>query len=129
MVSPDGALPLPWLDGWLAQALRSQRSHALLIHGPAGIGQWQLSLTLAQAWLCDTPADGGRPCGHCASCRLVQARSHPDLLVLLPEALQVPLGCVRPRAGSTLCRRCTRACFEASMRRFARHCPPPLPSC
>lgn len=92
MVGPDGALPLPWLDGWLAQALRSQRSHALLIHGPAGIGQWQLSLTLAQAWLCDSPADAGRPCGHCASCRLVQARSHPDLLVLLPEALQAPLG-------------------------------------
>ncbi len=92
MVGPDGALPLPWLGGWLDQALLSQRSHALLIHGPAGIGQWQLSLTLAQAWLCQTPVEGRRPCGHCASCRLVQARSHPDLLVLLPEALQAPLG-------------------------------------
>lgn len=92
MVGPDGALPLPWLDGWLAQALRSQRGHALLIHGPAGIGQWQLSLTLAQAWLCDSPTHPGRPCGHCSSCRLVQVRSHPDLLVLLPEALQAPLG-------------------------------------
>ena len=92
MVGPDGALPLPWLDGWLDQALKSQRGHALLIHGPAGIGQWQLSLTLAQAWLCQSPTDAGRPCGHCASCRLVQARSHPDLLVLLPEALQAPLG-------------------------------------
>lgn len=92
MVGPDGALPLPWLDAWLAKALQSQRSHALLIHGPAGVGQWQLSLTLAQAWLCDATAPGRRPCGHCGSCRLVQARSHPDLLVLLPEALQVPLG-------------------------------------
>lgn len=92
MVGPDGALPLPWLGGWMDQALKSQRSHALLIHGPAGIGQWQLSLTLAQAWLCQSPVGAGRPCGHCASCRLVQARSHPDLLVLLPEALQAPLG-------------------------------------
>ena len=92
MVGTDGALPLPWLGGWLETALRTQRGHAVLIHGPQGIGQWQLSLTLAQAWLCDAAAGARRPCGTCASCRLVQARSHPDLLVLLPEALQGPLG-------------------------------------
>lgn len=91
MVGPDGALPLPWLGDWLDAALRTQRGHAVLIHGPQGIGQWQLSLTLAQAWLCDAAAGARRPCGTCASCRLVQARSHPDLLVLLPEALQGPL--------------------------------------
>lgn len=92
MVGPDGALPLPWLRDWLDTALRTQRGHAVLIHGPQGIGQWQLSLTLAQAWLCDVVDETRRPCGTCASCRLVQARSHPDLLVLLPEALQGPLG-------------------------------------
>lgn len=92
MVGADGALPLPWLGDWLESALRTQRGHAVLIHGPQGIGQWQLSLTLAQAWLCDAAAGARRPCGTCASCRLVQARSHPDLLVLLPEALQAPLG-------------------------------------
>lgn len=92
MVGPDGAMSLPWLGGWLDQALIARRGHALLVHGPAGIGQWQLSLTLAQAWLCESPMGAGRPCGHCASCRLVQARSHPDLLVLLPEALQASLG-------------------------------------
>lgn len=92
MVGADGALPLPWLGDWLDSALRTQRGHAVLIHGPQGIGQWQLSLTLAQAWLCDAAAGARRPCGTCASCRLVQARSHPDLLVLLPEALQGPLG-------------------------------------
>ncbi|WP_298829405.1 DNA polymerase III subunit delta' [uncultured Piscinibacter sp.] len=92
MVGADGELPLPWLFAWLEQALRTQRGHAILIHGPQGIGQWQLSLTLAQAWLCESSARGRLPCGSCASCRLVQARSHPDLLVLLPEALQGPLG-------------------------------------
>jgi len=91
MVGPDGQLPLPWLGDWLDAAVRTQHGHAVLLHGPQGIGQWQLALTLAQAWLCETPA-AGRPCGHCASCRLVQARSHPDLLVLLPEALQALLG-------------------------------------
>ena len=92
MVGPDGVLPLPWLGDWLDHALRTQRGHAVLIHGPQGIGQWQLSITLAQAWLCDEAQGRKPPCGHCASCRLVQARSHPDLLVLVPEALQASLG-------------------------------------
>jgi DNA polymerase-3 subunit delta' len=90
MVGPDGALALPWLAGWLATA-RAHAGHALLVHGPQGIGQWELALTLSQSWLCEAAADP-KPCGRCASCRLVQSRAHPDLLVLLPEALQAPLG-------------------------------------
>ena len=92
MVGPDGVLPLPWLSPWLDAALGSQRGHAVLIHGPLGIGQWQLSLTLAQAWLCEAGQGMRSPCGQCASCRMVQARSHPDLLVLVPEAQQAALG-------------------------------------
>jgi DNA polymerase III subunit delta' len=91
MVGPDGSLALPWLAGWLEPALRTQHAHALLLHGPHGVGQWELAVTLAQAWLCES-AGGPRPCGRCASCRLVQAHAHPDLLVLLPEALQEELG-------------------------------------
>jgi DNA polymerase-3 subunit delta' len=88
-------LPLPWLAKPLQEALRTQRGHALLVHGPQGIGQFELALTLAQAWLCENIGEGGpitQPCGTCASCRLVQAHSHPDLLVLLPEALREALG-------------------------------------
>ena len=96
MVGPDGQLPLPWLAPLLRQMLATQRAHALLLHGPQGVGQFELATTLAQAWLCEA-ADAEvnantRPCGVCASCRLAQAHSHPDMLVLLPEALQEPLG-------------------------------------
>jgi DNA polymerase-3 subunit delta' len=84
-------LALPWLEAPLRRALATQRAHALLVHGPQGVGQFELALTLAQAWLCEA-ADRDRPCGRCASCRLVQAHSHPDLLVLLPEALREALG-------------------------------------
>jgi DNA polymerase III subunit delta' len=92
MVGPDGALPLPWLSPWL-DGSRGRAAHALLLHGPEGIGLWELGLTLAQSWLCEADGDAGpRPCGRCASCRLVQARAHPDLLVLLPEALRESLG-------------------------------------
>lgn len=86
LVDASGALPLPWLQQPLADALRSQRGHALLLHGSPGDGALQLAFTLAQAWLCE--ADGTRPCGRCGSCHLVQAHGHPDLTVLLPETLR-----------------------------------------
>ncbi len=92
----DRAEPaLPWLDAPLAQALGHQRAHALLVHGPAAVGQFEFALLLAKAWLCETPAEQraqGRACLHCPSCLMVQARGHPDLRVLLPEALQPALG-------------------------------------
>lgn len=92
MVGADGALPLPWLAPVLRRTLQSQHAHALLLHGPQGVGQFELAMSLAQAWLCEAAQGTSRPCGRCASCRLVQAKSHPDLLVLIPEALQPELG-------------------------------------
>ena len=96
MVGADGAIALPWLAEPLQRALREQRSHALLVHGPGGVGQFELALGLAQGWLCEVDAgaagDARRPCGRCAACHLVRARSHPDLLVLVPEALRAALG-------------------------------------
>lgn len=99
MVGPDGALPLPWLAEPLAQALRTQHGHALLIHGPQGIGQFEMALSLAQAWLCEARS-ADQACGHCAACHLVQARVHPDLLVLLPEALAESMGWVSDESAS-----------------------------
>ena len=95
MVGADGALPLPWLLEPLQRALSTQRAHALLVQGPQGVGQYEFGTTLAQAWLCESPgarAQAGQPCGLCASCRLMQAHVHPDLLVLLPEAMRESLG-------------------------------------
>lgn len=92
MVGADGQLPLPWLGKPLQEALRTQRGHALLVHGPQGTGQFEMSLCLAQAWLCEGGEGTPKPCGSCASCHLVQAHSHPDLLVLVPEALRESLG-------------------------------------
>ena len=88
---------LPWLAAPLQQALREQRSHALLVHGPSGVGQFELAFGLAQGWLCEaesSPANPSplRPCGRCVACHLVRARSHPDLLMLVPEALRAALG-------------------------------------
>lgn len=86
-------LALPWLAEPLTEALARARSHALLIQGPAGVGQFDLALLLAQAWLCETPVPGsGWACGQCGSCKLFQSRTHPDFQLLIPEALREPLG-------------------------------------
>jgi DNA polymerase-3 subunit delta' len=92
---------LPWLGTPLAQALARARGQAILVEAPAGCGQFELAVALAQSGLCEAaPPDrpGGqeaplaRACGACASCRLVAAQTHPDLLILLPEALRDRLG-------------------------------------
>jgi DNA polymerase-3 subunit delta' len=83
--------PLPWVGAWLAEVLQSARGHAVLLHGPRGIGQFELARQLAATWLCEGDAAAGA-CGHCASCRLVAARTHPDLRIVLPEALRIELG-------------------------------------
>ena len=94
MAEAPPASGLPWLAAPLRRALETQTAHALLVHGPGGVGQFELALLLAQGWLCEstTLPLGERPCGVCASCRLVLARSHPDLLVLVPEAMREALG-------------------------------------
>lgn len=87
----------PWLQAPLASALGQLNSHAVLLHGPEGIGQFEFALALARAWLCEAealPATQPRQpaCGRCTSCHLIEAGSHPDLMVVLPEALQASLG-------------------------------------
>ena len=82
------AAAAPWLAAarlQLAAALAADRlPHALLIHGQPGIGKAALAEYIARTVLCDRPA--AAPCGECASCRLHEAGSHPDLRrVGIPE--------------------------------------------
>lgn len=81
----------PWLQRQLTQLLQ-QRGHALLLVGPAGLGQYPLALALARAWLCEQPGEEGTACGHCPSCHAIDVRTHPDLHVLMPEVLALELG-------------------------------------
>lgn len=89
--TPSSALDAPpWITRQL-QALLPQRGHALLLAGPSGLGQYELALALARAWLCDQPTDQGA-CGQCTSCHAIDVRTHAELLVLLPEVLALELG-------------------------------------
>lgn len=82
----------PWIERALREALQIERSHALLIAGPAGLGQFELVQALMAAWLCEDHAPGTPACGRCAACHLVGNRSHPDATWLLPAARRVALG-------------------------------------
>lgn len=81
-----------FLQPALQRALALGRAHAVLLSGPAGLGQLELTRALAQAWLCESNAAGEAACGHCTACHLVEQGSHPDLRWLMPAALRVELG-------------------------------------
>jgi len=79
----------PWLNSaWEALAQRrSALPHALLIHGPPGLGKTVLARTFAQSLLCEAPAAGGFPCGGCPACGWFALGNHPDFRIVEPEAL------------------------------------------
>ncbi|MEN9329603.1 MAG: hypothetical protein RLZZ484_791 [Pseudomonadota bacterium] len=79
----------PWIQRQLTHLLR-QQGHAWLLQGPSGLGQYELGLALASAWLCEHPTPEGA-CGTCKSCHAISVRTHPDLCLLMPETLMLDL--------------------------------------
>lgn len=73
----------PWLQSQL-HSLLQRPGHAFLLQGPSGLGQYELGLALASAWLCHAPTENGA-CGVCPSCHGISVRAHADLTVLMPE--------------------------------------------
>lgn len=79
----------PWQNS-LWEDLRGKLEglpHAVLIHGPEGIGKLALAEQLAQSLLCEAADRSRLPCGQCAGCRWYLAGSHPDFRRVEPEAL------------------------------------------
>ncbi len=85
---------MPWLDVELRRAIGASDHHAWLIRGPSGVGQLAFALAYAEASLCEDDATppAERPCGRCAACRLLAAATHPDLLVVVPQAMREQIG-------------------------------------
>ena len=79
-------------------AWRKRRlGHAYLFVGPAGIGKHTLARELARALLCETPSRSLAACGKCGSCTLVDAGTHPDLILTArPEdKVDLPIELIR----------------------------------
>ncbi len=77
---------LPWQGevwGHVVPWLRQTRvPHGLLLHGPSGLGKAAFAAFLARSLLCEQPGDDFRACGHCRGCRLFEAGSHPDAMLI-----------------------------------------------
>jgi DNA polymerase III subunit delta' len=80
--------PFPWQSAsWqqlLAQHQQQRLPHALLLSGHAGTGKRKFALMFASYVLCTEPCEG-KACGHCKTCQLLRAGSHPDFMMLEPE--------------------------------------------
>jgi DNA polymerase-3 subunit delta' len=79
----------PWNEPLLAsiRARLASLPHALLIHGPKGVGKLALAERAAQLLLCEAKDAARRPCGECEACRWYLSGNHPDFRRVEPEAL------------------------------------------
>lgn len=85
----------PWLRSSYEQIIASHQAgcahHALLIHSLPGMGEQSLIYAISRWLMCQQP-DGQKSCGHCRSCQLMQAVTHPDHYRLEPETGKSILG-------------------------------------
>lgn len=77
---------LPWHDAiWLKLTDDvSKLPHAILFSGQTGIGKVRLAKRFANFLLCDSPIEK-EACGICKSCKLLEAGTHPDYILITPE--------------------------------------------
>ena len=86
---PSSHLP-PWIARQAAELL-ARPGHAWLLQGPSGLGQFELALALAAAWLCDAPTPQGA-CGQCPGCHSLHVHTHADFVMLMPETHMLERG-------------------------------------
>ena len=80
---------LPWQhqnwDQLSNYRMQNRVPQALLISGKNGLGKRHLADLFAASLLCAKPQDNGLACGHCDSCLLLNAETHPDFIQIKPE--------------------------------------------
>src|SRR5262245_18667903 len=73
------------IETFRRSAASGRLAHAYAFVGPSGIGKRRFAIELARCLLCDRHRDADlESCGECPSCRLVAARTHPDLILVSP---------------------------------------------
>lgn len=73
---------------------RGRLASTFLFVGPEGIGKFRFARSFAQALLCQARDEALLdPCGQCASCKQVQAETHPDLQIVRrpPDRRFIPI--------------------------------------
>ena len=107
--------------------------HALLFTGIQGVGKESAAVAFAMACNCVRGSSGNNsdwgntrtpdrhrianrplttnPCGHCKSCRKIEAQNHPDIIRVKPSGLFIKIDQIR-----ALCQTLAMRPYEASMR-------------
>ena len=79
----------PWQSNqWQQITRRVQQNslpHSLLLTGLTGLGKLDFAIEFANSLFCEQPDEEGHSCGHCKTCLLLQAGTHPDFYVITPE--------------------------------------------
>jgi DNA polymerase-3 subunit delta' len=111
---------LPWHDQTVVQ-LQMARSakrlpHALLITGGDGLGKRDLAAWLMCAVLCERSASDLQCCTTCASCKLLAAGSHPDVMWICPEEDKQQISVDQIRAATErLCKTSYRQGYKVAV--------------
>src|ERR1700682_1556905 len=79
----------PWNEPILESLKRRVDTlpHAVLVHGPQGVGKLALAERAAQLLLCEAADPARKPCGARDGCRWYLGGNHPDFRRVEPEAL------------------------------------------
>lgn len=84
----------PWLTRASQQLTRlmDATTAPILLHGHQAQGLYDLVLDHLGKLLCEAPMGAHKPCGQCPACHMMAANNHPDLRLLMPQAVAIDLG-------------------------------------
>lgn len=84
-------------DSFMDLVKRGRLAHAYLFVGPSGVGKKLFATELAKALLCERSGGRLEACDQCSSCQLVDAGTHPDLLMASrpEEKNELPIETIR----------------------------------
>ncbi len=88
----------PWLaslvEQYANQHQQNRLHHAHLLYGKEGTGKRALAQSLCEALLCEQ-SENMQPCGRCKGCKLNQAGTHPDLMIISDEGGSIGVDSIR----------------------------------
>lgn len=89
----------PWQAQQWAQLQSSHQAHrlphALLFMGVKGLGKAAFADYFSQSLLCQQTNANGEPCGQCHDCSLMMAKSHPNILWIIPDGQSIKVDQIR----------------------------------
>ncbi|MHC1749210.1 MAG: DNA polymerase III subunit delta' [Cellulosilyticaceae bacterium] len=76
-------------------------SHSYIFEGPYGIGKQTMALAVAKKLLCENK-DTQKPCNVCKACHMVDALTHPDLIVVNKDTKVTKIDTIRENVVKTM---------------------------